>query len=204
MVIGFIAISKKMKDDYTVRSQVIDVLKQMKTLAADELQCETIDQSTTGQPTTDSQSVPENMPEADTAEMPAIEMSAELEPVPLIENLDADRSSESLSDELSKDDMANEPEASEDNTMTSEAKTLDSADITRNTDIIESMGYQIVDSSAIEVSVVFKDISGESGKKHVKAGSRVSISCDCESQALSCTTIESSLNKNYLPKTLTR
>ena len=78
MVVGFVAISTKMKDDFNVRARVIAVLKQMKQLATDELQCAS-NESNSDKPLQES-----TLRETE-SNQPAVELSAELEVIPLEE-----------------------------------------------------------------------------------------------------------------------
>lgn len=204
MVIGFIAISSKMKDDYTVRSRVVSVLKQMMDLAYDELEC-------------GEKKNPENNQKkltGESSEAPAVEMSADLETIPLVESQTADKQATETNDggnstvsSDTKDEQRQIPETStdssdENNSVRSE--TLEGSDFKENTDIIQRMGYRILNPGHVEVIVLFNDINGESGKTHVKSGSRIVINCYCQTEELACETVESNINKNYFPKTLTR
>lgn len=190
MVIGFIAISTQMKDDYSVRSRVVDVLKQMKNLAADELQCDS------------KPSEPINSLD-DTS---AVEMSPEPKVTPLIGDEMQESDEAQLSETAGNDDsgqsLTNSEEKTEEQTVKSGP--LENTEIERNADIVKTMGYQVLDSGAVEVIVIFNDVKGESGKTHIKAGSRITVNCSCVSQAMTCKTVESNINKNYLPKALTK
>ena len=190
MVIGFIAISTQMKDDYSVRSRVVDVLKQMKNLAADELQCES------------QSSESDNSPD----DSSGVEMSPEPEVTPLIgdemQESDEAKLPEAASNDDSDQSLTNSKEKTEDQTVKSGS--LENTEIERNADIVKTMGYRDLDSGAVEVIVIFNDVKGESGKTHIKAGTRIVVNCSCVSQAMTCKTVESNINKNYLPKALTK
>lgn len=192
MVIGFVAISSQMKDDYNVRSQVVDVLKQMKTLAAEELQCE-------------ASSEPESNIEP--TEPPAVEISA----APDITPLPNDQQSSSIPEQESSDIDSNQnPDAQSENIETTTEPTnesdnaLEAIDVDRNSEIVKTMGYRVINDGDVEVVVIFKDVKGETGKIRIKSDSRIIINCNCVAHSMSCKTAESNINKNYLPKTLTR
>ncbi|WP_455375630.1 hypothetical protein [Kaarinaea lacus] len=187
MVIGFIAISSNMKDDYTIRSRVVDVLKQMKDIAANELQC-----ASTKKPVAE------------------VEISPAVDPIPLIDAPDTASSEQSVSSEQGDetslenlDNPDNDTGAGSEN-QSSTAATLENNEIKRNADIVKTMGYRITDAGNVEVTVLFKDVNSESGKLKIRADSRIVIDCSCVSSALSCTTAESNISKNYLPKSLTK
>ena len=213
MVIGFVAISSKMKDDYTARTRIVDVIEQMKTLATDELLCGENKDASMGGGKSGENTSSENAPE--------VEISKDLEPVPLIESPESQQTdtvaqAETLSSETQQDEQqANEagndnPEKSEDSGSSiaeSNADTgtkIDDNGLDRNADIIKTMGYRKMISGSVEVIVIFKDIIGESGKTLVTSGSQLAIQCACDSASLSCNTVKSNINKNYLPKSLTK
>ena len=192
MVIGFIAISSNMKDDYTVRSRVVDVLKQMKDIAADELQCASTKKSSA-----------------------EVEISPAVDPIPLIDSPNTASSDgvflgqtepSEQGDETSHEDpdKPNNDTGVASENQPSTTGVLENNEIKRNADIVKTMGYRITDTGNIEVTVVFKDVNSESGKLKIRADSRIVIDCSCESSALSCTTAESNISKNYLPKSLTK
>lgn len=192
MVIGFVALSSNMKDDYTVRSRVVDVLKQMKEMASRELQCDTTNNS-----------------------VPEVEIPIDSESTSLTGSPDTLLDNSSPTDQpITEDTASEESQESMDDVRESgnpqlEKQSSDFADmenttIEHNTDIIKTMGYKALESGHVEVIVIFKDVRGESGKTKIKSDSRIVITCSCDSQALSCRTVESNINKNYLPKSLTK
>jgi len=204
MLVGFIAISTKMKDDYTVRSRVVSVLKQMKNLASEELQCGI---------TSDANEInPSHESSAD--EKPAIEMSTEIETKPLIENTASglDDPKPQNQSEISHIPDMNEhhtasPEIADSATLKrtmNESITVEGSNFGENADVIKAISYRNIESNEVEMVVSFNEIKGESGKTHIKSDSQIIIHCTCLSETLSCSTIESNIGKNYLPKSLTR
>ena len=192
MVIGFIAVSSQMKDDFTVRSRVVDVIKEMKALASDELQCST----TTGKTTTTPGS--EGISSDPTSEK-AVEMTADLEL----------RSTQGETPEAIESDGIDPVDPSPDSSIQTESieateQAVDQLQDSPNADIVETMDYEFIQPGTIELVTVFKDIYGESSKRRIKAGSRLIIQCDCKSQALSCKIHETNINKNYFPKNISK
>ena len=192
MVIGFIAISSNMKDDYTIRSRVVEVLKQMKDIAADELQC-----ASTKKPISE------------------VEISPAVDPIPLIDapdnaSLDGMTSDQPAPSEQGDETSHEDPDKPNNDTgvasenQPSTTGVLENNEIKRNADIVKTMGYRTTDAGGIEVTVLFKDVNSESGKLKIRADSRIVIDCSCVSSDLSCTTAESNISKNYLPKSLTK
>ncbi len=223
MVIGFVAISSKMKDDYTVRSRIVDVIEQMKNIAADELQCAMPKDSGTGENTINQESASnDDASSQNTTNAPEIEITKDLEPIPLVESADSQQAttieSASSSDTPAAESPSEETPVNEAGETVSDSPAdagssqseqqhetaLEDDKIERNSDIVKSMGYRVLRSGAIEVLTVFKDIYGESGKTLVQSGNRIAINCKCDSSTLSCTTVISNINKNYLPKSLTK
>lgn len=193
MVVGFVAISTQMKDDYSVRSRVVDVLKQMKNVAADELQCES-----------------DNVQSSQAAQVPdtpMVEMKSEPEITPLADEQNQNTQQETDSGNETLQQQSATPTSDSDDTAANQdiaADDLQQTEIGRNADIVQAMGYRALDNSVIEVITVFNNVKGDSGKIHVKSGSRVVIHCSCVSAEISCKTAASNINKNYLPKKLTR
>lgn len=192
MVVGFVAISTQMKDDFSVRSRVVDIIKQMKDVAAEELQCAPKGQnSTSTQPDIDSEN-------PDTT---VVEINSELEMTPLVD--------ESSDIEKQQPDMeaTNNLESEKGNTVAEPdplAESLEQPEVDRNSDIIQALGYRLLDNGIVEVIMIFNNVRGESGKIRVKAGSRLVINCSCLTEKMSCKTVSSNINKNYLPKKLTK
>lgn len=199
MLIGFIAISTNMKEDYAIRSRVVSVLKQMKNLATEELRC-----GLSSDITHNNQAEKE-----DSETAPAIEMSVELDTTPLIKSpasAKIDPANEPLSSETTDNQIVESSDSTDSTQATemNERSKVENTDIGENRDIIKTMGYRVHESGNMEITVVFNDINGESGKTRVKSGSRVVIECTCPTGKLACETVESNINKNYLPKHLTR
>ena len=181
MVIGFAALSSKMKDDYTVRSHIVDVLKQMTALAGEELQCQATNNT-----------------------VPEVDITTDSELTPLIDSpVTTKEDSSTVGQPITEDSVNDGSQARAEEQVAGDADP-ETITIERKTDNVKTMGYKILDSGDIEVIAIFNNIAGESGKTHVKSGSRVVISCTCNLQALSCKTVESNINKNYLPKSLTK
>jgi len=189
MVIGFLAISSQMKDDYSVRSRVVSVLKQMKELASNELEC------AAKAPT------PNTMTPGTKA--PEVEIAFDVELEPLIgestpETIDEEQSGVNTGDEKPEDPGPEEIQPENEETTTENITEFE------NADIIKTMGYRVIQPETVEVITIFKGVSGESGKLRIKSGSRIVINCNCVSDKMSCKTVESNINKNYLPKSLTK
>ena len=200
MVIGFVAISTKMKDDYNVRSRVVDVLKQMKGVALEELQCGA------------SNSAVEAPQSAETSDRTMTEMSSDLEITPLVDDAGQNsqsRSSANSTERLSQQELSESSSqitTSDDNVSEEESAqdSMESVNLEQNSDIVQTMGYQVLDDAKVEVITVFNNVKGDSGKVHIKSQSRLVIHCSCVADEISCETVASNINKNYLPKKLTK
>jgi len=221
MVIGFVAISSKMKDDYTVRGRIVDVIKQMKDVAASELQCDKPAESAATDPglapapdiNQGSTTETENVKPAE------VEMSSDLQTEPLIDKSEASKTEQSTTSTSSEKDNgatpaeattqeAQTPTDSEQSTESAAQETsgdgeqLQNRDVDQNSDIIRSLGYRNIDTGKVEVVVIFSDVYGDSGKMHIQAGNKIIVHCTCQSTMMACRITNSDINSNFLPKTL--
>jgi len=123
MVVGFVALTSQMHDDFGVRSKVVQAVAQVKQLAMGKLNCQK-------QPT-------------------------------------ANRNVEPDSDHIP--------------------------------DLFSSLSFSATGNNQLTVSAVFNNVNGESGRLRIKAGRKMIIQCACHDQAPVCDSIQSDINKKYIP-----